>query len=146
MSRKLKYKLLTEGATIPAYATPGDAGMDLTATKIIKEDLFSVWYNTDVAVEIPPGHFGMLVPRSSISNDGALTLSNDVGIIDAGFRGGMQVRFNRTVRGFFSRKKYNVGDRVAQLIIIPFKSVELERTVFLSKTERGDGGHGSTGT
>ena len=110
----------------------------------IKNTLFEVWYNTDVAVEIPKGHFGMLVPRSSITNDSALTMSNSVGIIDAGFRGGMQVRFNRTLKGFFTKKQYKEGDRIAQLIIVPFKSVTLEQSIFLSKTDRGVGGHGST--
>lgn len=142
---KLKFKKLSENAIKPMYAKEGDAGMDLVATKIAKSDLFSVWYNTDIAVEIPKGHFGMLVPRSSISNDGALTLANDIGIIDAGFRGGMQVRFNRTIKGIFTRKQYNVEDRIAQLIILPFKKAELENAIFLSKTERGKGGHGSTG-
>lgn len=142
---KVNYKLLSDTAVTPKYAKEGDAGMDLVATKIAKKDLFSVWYNTDIAVEIPKGHFGMLVPRSSISNDGALTLANDIGIIDAGYRGGIQVRFNRTVKGFFTRKKYEVGDRIAQLIIVPFKTANLEKSILLSKTNRGEGGHGSTG-
>ncbi len=145
MTKKLKYKLLSDNAVIPKYAKDGDAGMDLVATKIVKNNLFSVWYNTDIAVEIPKNHFGMLVPRSSISNDGALTLANDIGIIDAGYRGGIQVRFNRTVKGFFTRKKYRVGDRIAQLIIVPFINADFEKSIFLSKTERGEGGHGSTG-
>lgn len=141
----LKYKKLNDSAKDPKYAKLGDAGLDLTATKIVKNNLFSVWYNTDIAVEIPKDHFGMLVPRSSISNDGALTLANDVGIIDAGYRGGIQVRFNRTLKGFFTRKKYNVGDRIIQLIIIPFKAVELEKMIYLTETSRGEGGYGSSG-
>lgn len=140
----LKFKKLSDSAVKPSYMKDGDAGLDLTATAIIKNTLFEVWYNTDVAVEIPKGHYGMLVPRSSITNDAALTMSNSVGIIDAGFRGGMQVRFNRTLKGFFTRKKYKEGDRIAQLIIVPFKSVTLEQAIFLSKTDRGVGGHGST--
>lgn len=140
----LKFKKLNESAVKPSYMKDGDAGLDLTATAIIKNTLFEVWYNTDVAVEIPKGHFGMLVPRSSITNDSALTMSNSVGIIDAGFRGGMQVRFNRTLKGFFTKKQYKEGDRIAQLIIVPFKSVTLEQSIFLSKTDRGVGGHGST--
>lgn len=141
---KLKFKKLNESAVEPSYMKDGDAGLDLTATKIVKNTLFEVWYNTDIAIEIPKGHFGMLVPRSSITNDATLMMSNSIGIIDAGFRGGMQVRFNRTLKGFFKRKKYNIGDRIAQLIIIPFKSVSLEQSAFLSKTDRGTGGHGST--
>jgi len=142
---KIKYKILDSLAKEPRYAKLGDAGLDLVATKIVKNNLFSVWYNTDIAIEIPKDHFGMLVPRSSISNDGALTLANDVGIIDAGYRGGIQVRFNRTLKGFFTRKKYNVGDRIIQLIIIPFKSVELEKMIYLTETSRGEGGYGSSG-
>ena len=142
---KIKYKKLSEYAVEPSYAKEGDAGLDLTASDIVKNSLFSAWYNTDIAVEIPKNHFGMLVPRSSISNDSALNMANNVGIIDAGFRGGMQVRFNRTLKGFFTRKKYEVGDRIAQLIIVPFKSVELEKAIFLNNTTRGKLGHGSTG-
>lgn len=140
----LKYKKLSENAVTPSYMKDGDAGLDLVATKIVKNGLFSVWYNTDIAIEIPKGHFGMLPPRSSITNDGTLTMANSVGIIDAGFRGGIQVRFNRTFKGFFTRKQYNIGDRIAQLIIVPFKTVKPEPAIFLSKSERGTGGYGST--
>lgn len=79
----LKYKKLSPEATIPTYMKEGDAGLDLVATKIVKNGWFSVWYNTDIAIEIPKNHFGMLPPRSSISNDGNLIMSNSVGIIDA---------------------------------------------------------------
>lgn len=140
----LKYKKLSELAVIPEYATKGDAGLDMTATKIVKNNLFSVWYNTDIAIEIPKGHFGLLTSRSSISNDGALTMANNVGIIDAGYRGGIQIRFNRTLKGFFTRKQYDVGDKICQLVIVPFKTVTLEKSFYLSKTERDEGGYGST--
>jgi dUTP pyrophosphatase len=138
----LNYKLLGDKAVVPSYAKPGDAGMDLTATRILKSDLFSIWYATDVAVEIPVGHYGALAPRSSISNDGALALANSIGIVDAGFRQGIQVRFNRTFKGVFTRKQYKTGERVAQLIILPFKSVTLKNSE-LSNSDRG--GFGSTG-
>lgn len=140
---KLKIKRLSKEAVLPSYAKNGDAGLDLTATKIIKNGLFSVWYATDIAVEIPKEHYGALAPRSSISNNGALTLANSVGTIDYGFRLGIQVRFNRTFKGVFTRKQYKVGDRIAQLIIVPFNSVEVEEVEVLSETERG--GWGSTG-
>lgn len=140
---KLKIKRLSKESVLPSYAHKGDAGLDLTATKIIKNGLFSVWYATDIAVEIPKGHYGALAPRSSISNDGTLMLANSIGTIDEGFRLGIQVRFNRTFKGVFTRKQYKVGDRIAQLIIVPFKSVEIEEVEILSETERG--GFGSTG-
>jgi len=141
---KIKYKLIKPDAVEPSYMKDGDAGLDLTATSIVKNTLFSVWYNTDIAIEIPKGHFGMLVPRSSITNKSSLTLSNSVGIIDAGFRGGIQIRFNRTLKGFFTRNKYQVGERVAQLIIVPFKKVILEKEIYLSNTDRAQNGFGST--
>lgn len=141
---KLKIKRLSKEAVLPSYAKKGDAGLDLTATKIIKNGLFSIWYATDIAVEIPKGHYGALAPRSSISNNGTLMLANGIGTIDEGFRLGIQVRFNRTFKGIFTRKQYKLGDRIAQLIIVPFKSVEVEEVEILSKTERG--GFGSTGS
>lgn len=79
----LKYKTLSDNAVEPSYQKEGDAGMDLVATQIVKQTPFSVWYNTDIAIEIPKGHFGMLAPRSSITNDSTLIMSNSVGIIDA---------------------------------------------------------------
>lgn len=140
----IKYKKLSDNAVKPSYMKSGDAGLDITATKLVKNTLFEVWYNTDIAIEIPENHFGLLVCRSSISNDAALTMSNVIGIIDPGFRGGIQVRFNRTLKGFFTRKKYAIGDRIAQLIIVPFKDINLIQSIYLSKTERMDGGYGST--
>lgn len=140
----LKFKKITLQAVEPSYMKDGDAGLDLTARSIVKNSLFSVWYNTDIAVEIPKNYFGMLPPRSSITNDGNLYMANSVGILDSGFRGGIQVRFNRTLKGFFTRQKYNVGDRIAQLIIVPFKNVTLEEVENLSKTNRNTGGYGST--
>ena len=141
---RLRVKKLTPKATLPKSMTSNDAGMDLTATKIIKSNLFSVWYATDVAVEIPQDHFGLIAARSSITNDGALTLANSVGIIDSGYRNGIQVRFNRTLKGFFTRKQYEVGDRIAQLIIVPYKKCFIEETEDLSSSDR-KGGFGHTG-
>lgn len=140
----LKFKKLNKSAIQPSYMKDGDAGLDLIATTIVKNSLFSVWYNTDVAIEIPKNHFGMLLPRSSITNDGNLHLANSVGILDSGFRGGIQLRFNRTLKGFFTKQKYNVGDKIAQLIIVPFKNVTLEEVEHLSKTNKNTGKYGST--
>lgn len=140
----IKYKKLSSNSVTPSYATSGDAGLDMTSTRIVKSNLFSVWYNTDIAIEIPKGHFGLIAPRSSISNDGTLMMSNSIGILDSGFRGGIQIRFNRTLKGIFTRKQYNIGDKICQLIIVPFKTAVLEPALFLSKSDRGEGGYGST--
>lgn len=104
---KIKFKKLSENAVTPSYAKPGDAGLDLTATRIgdkndkpitlsldadfTKNDLSMIIYHTDIAVEIPYGFVGLIFPRSSISNQ-PLTLANCVGIIDSGYRGEIQVR------------------------------------------------------
>jgi len=147
---KLKYKLLNNNTNIPSYAHEDDAGIDLTATNIIKSNWHSVWYNTDIAIEIPKGYFGMLSPRSSISNDGLLQYANSFGVIDSGFRGGMQVRCNRTVKGIFkyifnkTDCQYNIGDKIGQLIIVPHTSVVLEHYEDLSNSKRNTGGFGST--
>lgn len=140
---ELNIAKLSTNAIIPMYAKIGDAGLDLTATKIIKNGIFSVWYATDIAIKIPKNYYGALAPRSSISNDGALMLANGIGTIDSGYRLGIQVRFNRTIKGVFTRKQYKVGDRIAQIIISPFVNVKVNEVDGFTETERG--GFGSTG-
>lgn len=141
----LNFKKLSDKAVTPIRANDPDAGLDLTATRIIKNGLFQVWYSTDIAVEIPKGTFGALLPRSSISNDGNLMLANSLGVIDPPYRGSVQVRFNRTLKGFFTRKQYEVGERIAQLVIVPFKSLIPNEVEALSVTARGVDGFGSSG-
>jgi dUTP pyrophosphatase len=136
---KVRIKKLNENAVIPTYAKVGDAGMDMVATKIINETLDSITYGTDIALEIPEGFVGLVFPRSSIRKTD-LILSNSVGVIDSGYRGEIQATFKRS--GVYA---YAVGDRVAQIMIIPHPEVEFEEADELSDTERGDGGFGSTG-
>jgi dUTP pyrophosphatase len=139
---KVKFKKLHPSAISPCYAKQGDAGMDLTATEIISEEVFQIVYGTGIAVEIPEGHVGLVFPRSSIRKYD-LSLTNSVGVIDSGYRGEIQVTF-RKEKGVAS-KKYEVGDRVCQIMIIPFPAVEFLEVNTLSNSERGEGGHGSTG-
>jgi dUTP pyrophosphatase len=139
---KVKFKKLHPSAISPCYAKQGDAGMDLTATEIISEEVFQIVYGTGIAVEIPEGHVGLVFPRSSIRKYD-LSLTNSVGVIDSGYRGEIQVTF-RKEKGVAS-KKYEVGDRVCQIMILPFPSVNFIEANELSDSERGEGGHGSTG-
>jgi dUTP pyrophosphatase len=139
---KVKFKKLHENAVIPSYAKAGDAGMDLTATTEISNTNDQVTYGIGLAVEIPEGFFGLVFPRSSIRNKN-LALSNAVGVIDSGYRGELQATFTKT-RGFYSLK-YEVGERIAQLVILPYPPVEVEEVDELSDTERGAGGFGSSG-
>ena len=143
--KNLSPKLWTLERGINPPAKKGDAGYDLFARKIIKCNLFSVWYDTQIAVEIPEGYVGLLVPRSSITNKSELTLANSVGIIDSNYRGTVQVRFNRTLKGFFTMGKYNLGERIAQLVIVPFIAPEIKLVDSLSETTRGEDGFGHTG-
>ncbi len=138
----IKFKKLYKNAVTPSYAKPGDAGLDLTATTIISNTTFEVTYGTSIAVEIPEGYVGLIFPRSSIRKYD-LQLSNSVGVIDSGYRGELQFTFNKT-QGLDSLK-YKIGDRIGQLVILPYPQIELVEVNQLSSTERGDEGFGSSG-
>lgn len=138
---KVKIKKLHQDAVIPVYAKPGDAGLDLTAiSESWNEDNSMVTYDTGLAVEIPEGHVGLLFPRSSVSKT-TLNLANSVGVIDSGYRGSIMLKFRYLEEG----DVYDVGDRVGQLLILPYPAIEFEEVEELSSTERGEGGFGSTG-
>jgi dUTP pyrophosphatase len=138
----IKFKKLHRYAVTPSYAKPGDAGLDLTATTIISNTTFEVTYGTSIAVEIPEGYAGLIFPRSSIRKYD-LQLSNSVGVIDSGYRGELVFTFNKT-QGFDSLK-YKIGDRIGQLVVLPYPQIELVEANQLSNTERGDEGFGSSG-
>ena len=152
---KVRIKKLSELAVVPSYAKDGDAGMDLIATSIISDTPTQITYGLGVALEIPKGFVGLVFPRSSIRKTG-LQLSNSVGVIDSGYRGELQATFNKLFGGeaMYDEMKvkeiqpndfYKIGDRVAQIMIIPHPPIEFEEVDELSDTERGDGGFGSTG-
>lgn len=138
----VKIKRLHKDSIIPKYSKPGDAGLDLTATSKFYDDFDNVCYGTGLAIEIPEGHVGLLFPRSSISKTD-LTLRNSVGIIDSGYRGEITFKFNNILMS--SCEPYNVKERIGQLIIMPYPTIEFEEVEELSTTERGEGGYGSTG-
>ena len=137
---KVKIKKLHPDAVVPKYAKSGDAGLDLTATDI-EADSSNLTYKTGLAVEIPHGHVGLLFPRSSVYKTGQ-TLTNCVGVIDSGYRGEIMMKFSLSPYG----REYNIGDRIGQLIIMPYPEVQFEEVEDLSSTERGEDGYGSTGT
>ena len=139
---KVKMKKLHPDAVKPKYAKESDAGMDLVATEIISNTTFQVTYGIGLAIEIPDGMVGLIFPRSSIRNT-ELILSNSVGVIDAGYRGELQATFNK-LSGFES-VAYKVGDRIAQIIIVPHPIIQIVEVDELSESSRGIGGFGSTG-
>lgn len=135
---KVKFKLLYPSAKVPTRAHTTDAGLDLYVSRCGYEDGYWVCHS-DVAFEIPEGHVGLLFPRSSIYKHGH-QIMNSVGVIDCDYRGEVKAVLNH----FGFGRKYQVGDRFAQLVIIPIPAVELVQGE-LSDTERGSGGYGSTG-
>lgn len=141
-SLKVKVKKLHENAVVPSYSKSGDAGMDLTITREIDNTTHSVSYGFGIAMEIPKGYVGLIFPRSSVRNQ-ELILSNCVGVIDSGYRGELQATFKKT-NGLDSIK-YKVGERGAQIMILPYPQINIVESDELSDSERGEGGFGSTG-
>lgn len=152
------------------YAKDGDAGIDLVATSKNYDEHGNVVYGTNRVFEIPKGYVGLLFPRSSNSKKDLL-LSNSVGVLDSGYRGEVMFKYKRVydsqkffrvVSGMFNKycgielenpikqseiksNYYEIGDRIGQLIIMPYPSVEFVESDDLSDTERGTGGFGHTG-
>jgi dUTP pyrophosphatase len=141
----VKVKKLDPNAVIPTYSKDGDAGMDLTITSIISESKIDVTYGFGIAMEIPKGFVGLVFPRSSVRKYD-LSLTNCVGVIDSGYRGEIQATFKKTnwLKGDNS-DKYEIGDRGAQIVILPYPQIRMVESNELSNTERGEGGFGSTG-
>ena len=139
---KVNIKKLNPFAKIPEYAKEGDAGLDLTTTGISSQTDKYIEYGTGLSIEIPQGYVGLIFPRSSISKTD-LILSNSVGVIDSGYRGEIKARFKITTEE--DCEIYDFGDKIAQMIIIPYPQITLNEVQELSSTDRGEGGFGHTG-
>lgn len=137
---KVKIKRLRDTAITPTKAHATDAGFDLYAASKKYDNLGNVVYGTGVAVEIPEGYVGLVFPRSSIANT-CLSLSNSVGVIDSGYRGEIMAKYRISRYG----AEYECGERIAQLIIMPYPNIEFEEVEELSDSDRGAGGYGSSG-
>lgn len=148
---EVNIKRLSEKAVIPQYAHDDDAGLDLIAISYeYKQDIDCHVYGTGLAIEIPKGHVGLIYPRSSNRKTNAY-MTNHVGVVDSGYRGEVMISFknrcmtpNDGVNTSLSRP-YEIGNKVAQLIIIPYPKIKFIEVDELSSTDRGEGGHGSTG-
>ncbi len=141
---KIQFKKLVQEAQKPKFGKPGDAGADLVATSKQWRGDKQLVYGTGLAVEIPEGMVGLVFPRSSV-RDKNLSMANSVGVIDSGYRGEIMVTFNVTAEDLDFVSKYAVGDRIAQLVIVPVPLIQYIEVDELSETSRGEGGHGSTG-
>lgn len=138
---EIKFKKLCAEAVEPTKAHPSDAGADLVATSKKWDDEKQCWiYGTGIATEIPEGYVGLVFPRSSIRKYG-LTQCNCVGVIDSHYRGEIMLSYKPIGSG----NTYNIGDKIAQLIIMPYPEVNYLEVSELNDTDRGEGGHGSTG-
>lgn len=138
MFLKIKIKKLNPEAKIPSYAHPGDAGMDVYAVSKNETEKF-IEYGTGLAFELPTNHVLLVFPRSSISNTD-LSLTNCVGVLDTGYRGELKMRFRKT-----GEVDYAVGDRIGQILVLPYPEIDFEEAEDLADSVRGEGGFGSTG-
>lgn len=140
---KVRVKKLVPEAVIPQKAHATDAGLDLVAVSC-KREYECVVYGTGLAFEIPAGYMGLVFPRSSVYKQD-LILSNCVGIVDSGYRGEVLLKFKITNPRDFRSVLYDVGDRVGQIVIVPYPEIEFEEADELEFGERGANGYGSTG-
>ena len=141
---RLPFRRLDPTVPLPEYARPGDAGLDLRAgvdAEIAPGERGMI--PTGLAVAIPEGHAGLVLPRSGLASRQGLTLANAPGLIDAGYRGEIVcavVNLDREQPVKIAR-----GDRIAQLVVVPLAVVEPEAVDELPESARGADGFGSTG-
>ena len=141
---RLRYSLLHEGARPPGRAHADDAGFDLHAAapaSLAAGQRASV--GTGLALEIPAGWAGLVLPRSGLAARHGIALVNAPGLIDPGYRGEVRVLLLNTDRA----EPFEIasGDRIAQLVLVRFEAPELEQAASLAPTARGEAGFGSTG-
>ena len=143
----IKVKKLVPEAVIPFYAKPGDAGMDITCTSFEYDKEHDCYmYHSGLAFELPAGYVMLIFPRSS-NRKTDYYLCNHVGVLDSGYRGELMFAYkNRTDdRLNYQKPPYQVGDRIGQIIILPYPTVKMIESDSLEESERGTGGFGSTG-
>jgi dUTP pyrophosphatase len=141
---ELRVTRLRDDARLPSRAHEGDAGLDLYAAEPARLDpLERATVATGVAVEIPEGHAGLVLPRSGLAARHGVALVNAPGLIDSGYRGELRVLLLNTDR----QRAFEVepGDRIAQLILTPVVVAEPVEVADLEASARGAGGFGSTG-
>ena len=143
----VKIKKLNPDAVIPFYATNGSAGMDVTAIGRDYDNANDCWiYHTGLSFQLPEGYVMLIFPRSS-NRKTNYYLANHVGVLDSDYTGELMLMFkSRDASEMrFIEPPYNVGDRIGQIIILPYPKIQFNEVDSLNKTERGDGGFGSTG-
>ena len=140
----VRFRRLSEAARAPARAHDGDAGYDLHAAEpVVLGPGERASVGTGIAVAIPDGHAGLVLPRSGLAARHGISVVNAPGLIDAGYRGEVRVLLLNTDR----ERPFEVaaGDRIAQLLVVRVEGPQLEEAVELDETGRGGSGFGSTG-
>jgi dUTP pyrophosphatase len=141
---ELKVAKLNADATVPSRAHDGDAGLDLHACETAHLGPGERWsVGTGIAVEIPEGHAGLVLPRSGLAQKHGISLVNSPGLIDSGYRGEVRVLLLNTDPAEVFRVE--PGDRIAQLVIAQVAAAQPVEVEELTETSRGDGGFGSSG-
>ena len=142
---KVNIKKLDEKATVPTYGSEFSAGADLYALAdepITIAPHETVLVHTGVAMEIPAGYVGLVFARSGLATKRALAPANKVGVIDSDYRGEIMVALHNHGS---EEKTIENGERIAQLVLVPYLTAEFDEVDELSDTVRGEGGFGSTG-
>ena len=142
---KIRVKKLYPDAKLPTYSTPYAAGADLyayTEKNVTIEPHTTVFVTTGLLVEIPDGYAGLVYARSGLASKNDLAPANKVGVIDSDYRGETFVALHN--HGNYPQTISN-GQRIAQLVITPVIAAEFVEAEELSRTERGEGGFGSSG-
>jgi dUTP pyrophosphatase len=141
---KLPFRRLREEATLPGRAYADDAGLDLTSCdRLVIGPGERAVVGTGLAVAIPEGHAGLVVPRSGLAARHGIGIANAPGLVDAGYRGEVQVVLVNTDRS--ASFTVEPGMRIAQLVVVPFATAEPVEAVELPDSERGAAGFGSSG-
>ena len=138
----MKIKQVRDGAMVPTRGSEQAAGLDLYAAEsAFIEPAATVLIGTGWAMEIPRGYFGAIFARSGLASKQGLRPANCVGVVDSDYRGEVKVALHNDS---LVERRVAAGDRIAQLVLIPYSQDFLEITFDLDDTERGEGGFGST--
>jgi dUTP pyrophosphatase len=141
---QLRTAKLKDNAVLPTRAHEGDAGLDLYACEAAHIGPGERWgVGTGIAVEIPPGHAGLILPRSGLAREHGIGVVNSPGLIDCGYRGEVRVLLLNTDPAETFRVE--PGDRIAQLLVTPIATPEPVVADSLAESARGGGGFGSSG-
>ncbi|MBE6398210.1 MAG: dUTP diphosphatase [Lentisphaerae bacterium] len=139
----VKFRRIDPAAMLPSYAHPGDAGMDIRSIEdLVIDPGARKLVRTGLVMMLPPGYEAQVRPRSGLALKNGVTVLNTPGTIDEGYRGEVGV-----VLANFGSEPFRIekGSKIAQIVVAPCTRAEIEETVEIDSTERGEGGFGSTG-